>query len=147
MRSCDEEIICLIDERSSPINNRQLIEICRKFVATFGSDIDPHIYHEIAETALNTLIKNKYAGKLLRSSEPELCVKELIRPLTERLPTQTWRSNEQIVRQQFSTPPVIAYLLIYLLNLQENEIALEPSAGTGSLASWASGFRLETHTI
>ncbi|HLM59419.1 MAG TPA: hypothetical protein VK308_01320 [Pyrinomonadaceae bacterium] len=115
-------------------------------MGNFGSNIDPHIYHEIAETALNALVKNKYPGKLLRSCEPELCVKGLLRPLTEWLPTKTWRSNEQIVRRQFLTPPAIAYLLIYLLNLQENEIALASSAGTGSLASWASRFGLETHT-
>jgi hypothetical protein len=84
---CVEEIIYLVDKGSSPINNRQLIEICRKSVGTFGSNIDAHIYYEIAETALKGLIKNKYAGKLLRSGEPEFCLKELIRPLTEWLPT------------------------------------------------------------
>lgn len=34
----------------------------------------------------------------------------------------------------------------YLLNFRFGEIVLEPSAGTGSLAVWTSGFGIETHT-
>ena len=117
LKLCVDEIIYLIEERKSSINNRQLIKICKEFVDTFAAEVDPHIYHEIAETTLNLLIKNKYARELLQSTEPDICVKEILKPLTERLPTQTWRSNEQIIRQQFSTPPGVAYLISYLSNL------------------------------
>jgi len=146
LKLCVDEIIYLIEERKSSINNRQLINICKEFVDTFAAEVDPHIYHEIAETTLNLLIKNKYARDLLQSAEPDICVKEVLKPLTERLPTQSWRSNEQIIRQQFSTPPQIAYFISYLLNFKVNETVLEPSAGTGNLAVWANALGLQTHT-
>jgi len=146
LKLCIDEIIYLIEKRKSLINNRQLIGICKKFVNIFSAEVDPHIYHEIAETALNSIIKNKYARELMQSTEPDICVKEILKPLTERLPAQTLRSNKKIIRQQFSTPPTIAYLISYLSNFQANEIVLEPSAGTGNLAVWASGFGLQTHT-
>jgi len=71
---------------------------------------------------------------------------EILKSIAERLPTQTWRSREQNIWQQFSTPPAIAYLLAYLLNLKSGDQILEPSAGTGSLAVWASGLGLQAHT-
>lgn len=142
---CIEEINYLIEEKKHSITNRQLMGICRKFADYFSFKTDPHIYHEITETALILLIKNKYAAELLAFEEPEISTREIISPLTDRLPTQTWRSSNQIIRQQFSTPPAIAYLLTFLLNLQKNEFVLEPSAGTGSLASWTGGFGLGTH--
>lgn len=146
LRLCIDEIIYLIDEKKLSLNNRQLIGICKQYVDIFGAKTDPHIYHEIAETSLNYLIKNKYAEELLQTLEPEKAVAEILKPLAERLPTQTWRSSRQIIRQQFSTPPQIAYFLSYLLNFRSGETVLEPSAGTGSLAVWAYGFGLETHT-
>ena len=146
LKSCIDEIIYLIDDKKTLISNQQLLGICRNFVNILKADTDPHIYHEIAETSLNCLIKNKYANELLLTSKPEKSIREILKPLTERLPTQTWRSNKQVLRQQFSTPPQIAYLLCYLLNFRSEEIVLEPSAGTGNLAIWANGFGLETHT-
>ena len=53
------------------------------------------------------------------------------------LPTQTVRSEEQIELQQFSTPPRIAWLLARACVLRAGEPVLEPSAGTGMLATWA----------
>lgn len=120
--------------------------MCQKYVQTQSGETDPHIYHEIAETALNTIIKRCFAPSLLTSTEPIKNVGEIIKPLAARLPTQTWRSREQVVRQQFSTPPAVAYFLCYLLNLREGERVLEPSAGTGILAVWASAAGAQTHT-
>jgi len=53
--------------------------------------------------------------------------------LTQRLPRQTVRTGEKEQFQQFSTPPAYAYVVSWLANIQPGEIALEPSAGTGSL--------------
>lgn len=105
LKLCTGEIKYLIDDKKSSISNRQLIDICKKFVDTFPEEVDPHIYHEIAETALNLLIKNKYAELLLQSDEPDILIEEILKPLTERLPTQTWRNNRQVIYQQFSPPP------------------------------------------
>ena len=72
-----------------------------------------------------------------------------MKPFISRLPTQTWRSRQQTQFQQFSTPPTIAYLLAFILNLKTSETVLEPSAGTGSLVIWASsaGAKVITNEI
>ncbi|MBA2735925.1 MAG: hypothetical protein H0U50_03950 [Pyrinomonadaceae bacterium] len=75
---------------------------------TLEGEVDPHIYHEIAETSLNLIIKQKHAKRLLISTEPVVNVSEIIKPLSARLPTQTWRSREQVARHQFSTSSAIA---------------------------------------
>ncbi|WP_030541202.1 strawberry notch-like NTP hydrolase domain-containing protein [Sphingobium sp. DC-2] len=55
--------------------------------------------------------------------------------LMERCPTQTVRSEEQIVFQQFSTPADIAALAVLLAAITLEDIVLEPSAGNGLLAA------------
>jgi hypothetical protein len=54
--------------------------------------------------------------------------------LMARLPTHTVRSEHQIATQQFSTPLTIAALVWALAGATENDLVLEPSAGTGLLA-------------
>lgn len=65
------------------------------------------------------------------------------------LPSQTVRSDEQIELQQFATPPRIAWLLARACALGDDELVLEPSAGTGMLAVWAAkaGTRLILNEI
>ncbi len=53
---------------------------------------------------------------------------------TERLPTQSVRTEEQLALQQFSTPAPIAWLLGQAAALTSDDTLLEPSAGTGMLA-------------
>jgi hypothetical protein len=57
--------------------------------------------------------------------------------LLKRLPTQSDRTEEQNELQQFSTPPTLAFIAAKLLDAKSGDTALEPSAGTGSLAIWA----------
>jgi hypothetical protein len=57
--------------------------------------------------------------------------------LDDRIPTQTNRSDEQIEWQQFATPPRLAWLAARACALVADELVLEPSAGTGMLAVWA----------
>jgi tRNA G10 N-methylase Trm11 len=63
-------------------------------------------------------------------------LKNTLRPLLSRLPRQSDRTREQVLLQQFSTPPALAYIAARLLNASPTDIVLEPSAGTGSLAVW-----------
>ncbi|MEQ1606445.1 MAG: hypothetical protein ABL999_16410 [Pyrinomonadaceae bacterium] len=130
-----EQVAGIVDTERK-ISNKELLEFC-KGAAVFDSNIDAHIYHEIAETALNLLIQKKYGRDLLASTDPIEGVSTVLRPLQKRLPTQTWRSETQIAYQQFSTPATIAYLAAYLLNIKQGEAVLEPSCGTGCLAAWA----------
>lgn len=129
-----EHIAAIIDS-GGQLSNRDLLTTCRDW-GVDGLATDPHLGHEIGETALNYLIATKY-GKLLSSDNPGTACTELLRPLQLRLPTQSWRSATQVTYQQFSTPAPIAYLATYLLNLNNEDVVLEPSCGTGSLAVWA----------
>ena len=58
--------------------------------------------------------------------------------LEAQVPSQTIRSEEQIQWQQFATPPRLAWLAARACALIPGELVLEPSAGTGMLAVWAS---------
>jgi predicted RNA methylase len=130
-----EQIAAIIDS-GTQLNNRELLTNCRDAgVDNFATD--PHLYHEIAETAINYLIATKYGKPLLSSDDPRRACTEILRPLQQSLPTQSWRSTTQVTYQQFSTPAPIAYLAAYLMNLRGSDTVLEPSCGTGSLAVWA----------
>lgn len=59
-----------------------------------------------------------------------------LQELLNSIPTQTKRSNEEQIFQQFSTPPTIAYLAAWTANINANDVVLEPSAGIGGLALW-----------
>lgn len=134
-RDLIEQVAGIVDS-DRKISNKQLIEIC-KGCSWFDYNVDAHVYHEIAETALNLLILKKHGHDLLASADPIEAVSTVLRPLQKRLPTQTWRSETQIAYQQFSTPVPIAYLAANLLNIRPDETVLEPSCGTGCLAVWA----------
>lgn len=131
-----KQIASLIDLEEKAITNRKLLEICADAGVENLSN-DPHFCHEIAEVAINHLICTKYGEDFLDAANPIAACSEILRPLQQRFPTQTWRSNTQITFHQFSTPAPIAYLAAYLLNLKSSDIVLEPSVGTASLAVWA----------
>lgn len=59
--------------------------------------------------------------------------------LARELPTHTVRSEDQIKFQQFSTPPSLARLVVHMARLSSDDVLLEPSAGTGIIASLAKG--------
>ncbi len=130
-----ERIAAIIDS-GRRLNNRELLSICRDH-GVDGLAADPHLCHEIGETALNYLIATKYGRSLLCSDDPRRACAEILRPLQQCLPTQSWRSATQVTYQQFSTPAPIAYFAAYLMNLSGSDTVLEPSCGTGSLAVWA----------
>jgi len=57
--------------------------------------------------------------------------------MLDLLPTQTRRTTDMEMFQQFSTPPSIAYLANWTANVNADDIVLEPSAGIGGLAVFA----------
>lgn len=130
-----KQIAAIIESRRK-LKNRELLTICCDW-GVDGLANDPHLCHEIGETALNYLIATKYGKQLLSSDDPRTDCWEIVRPLQQSLPTQSWRSESQITFQQFSTPAPIAYLATYLMNLRGGDTVLEPSCGTGSFAVWA----------
>jgi predicted RNA methylase len=91
--------------------------------------------YDALEIAVNNYLLEKHALELMQM---DVCdaLSSFLRPLLQRLPTQTDRTLEQIELQQFSTPPTLAYFVARLLNPNPTDVVLEPSAGTGSLAIW-----------
>lgn len=130
-----KQIAAIIDS-GRRLSNRELLTTCRDW-GIDGLVTDPHLCHEIGETALIHLITAKYGKPLLCSEDPGRGCIEVLRSLQLCLPTQSWRSATQVTYQQFSTPAPIAYLAASLVKLGSSDTVLEPSCGTGSLAVWA----------
>jgi len=86
------------------------------------------------EVAVNEYI-NENAELLSKGKPSEILSK--MRDLLKLLPTQSDRTAEQIELQQFSTPPTEAMVAAKALAIRPDDVVLEPSAGTGSLATWA----------
>lgn len=106
----------------------------------------PRDSYDAMETAVSKFLLETLATK------PALPVLETLmelRTLLSRLPAQTARTTEQVEFQQFSTPPTISFIASRLMDFQPNDICLEPSAGTGSLAIWPrlSGTRVVCNEI
>jgi hypothetical protein len=102
--------------------------------------------YDALEVAVNRFLLESKARPFMQADAE---VFPSLRALMEQLPTQTDRTVEQTEFQQFSTPPTIAFLAAKLLGLQPQDIVLEPSAGTGSLAIWprALGLRVVCNEI
>ena len=58
--------------------------------------------------------------------------------LEAALPPRHVRSEEQVELQQFSTPPMLAWLLVKAAAISAHDTLLEPSAGNGAIALWGS---------
>ena len=58
--------------------------------------------------------------------------------LEAALPPRHVRSEAQVELQQFSTPPVLAWLMAKAAAVSAHDTLLEPSAGNGALALWGS---------
>lgn len=103
----------------------------------FGGDAlsgkyDARDVYDAMEVAVNQYIVNHYPNLFEMPTEEALAKLEA---LENRLPTQTNKTDTQIELQQFSTPPREAYAAIRALGDIRGLKALEPSAGTGSLAN------------
>lgn len=83
------------------------------------------------------LVEVMYFAKAGLPADPGACVAALTE-LVANLPTHTVRSEEQIELQQFSTPAPIGYLAALAARIAPTDLVLEPSAGTGLLAEFAS---------
>ena len=90
--------------------------------------------YEAQEVALVMLLHS--AARKLRSQSPEQ-VLEFVRKKQEQLPTQTVRTDSLIKFQQFSTPLPLSFLVLRAARVTPEDIVLEPSAGTGIMATMA----------
>jgi type I restriction-modification system DNA methylase subunit len=117
-------------------DNKQLARICNDYgIRLVNSDGDPHLIHEILETSLNLhLSEAEWLKPFDAKNKHEILAR--LENLTRKLPPQSLRGREQKELQQFSTPPPLAFLMLQMLLPEAGKLALEPSAGTGSLAVW-----------
>ena len=92
--------------------------------------------YDVLEAALNQFILEQHARPLMEMADPRLGLAHVLAPLVGQLPTQTDRTQDQQLLQQFSTPPTIAYVAARVLAPRPSDLVMEPSAGTGSLAVW-----------
>ncbi|HKO60131.1 MAG TPA: hypothetical protein VJV03_03140, partial [Pyrinomonadaceae bacterium] len=134
------ELIAELEERiedGEPFHNPKLTRTAERI---FGGSraqgkYTPRDAYDAVEIAVNNYLLEKQAAELMQMDVTE-ALASILRPLMQRLPRQTDRTLEQNELQQFSTPPTLAYFAARLLNPKPEDIVLEPSAGTGSLAIW-----------
>jgi hypothetical protein len=112
-------------------NTRELLDIADE---VYGGTVAEGKYgirdaYDALETAMN-----KHLEQSGLPDDPKEAIK-FLNEQQQKLPTQTVRTQEQIELQQFSTPPSEAYLVAKLTGVKEGMKALEPSAGTGNIAT------------
>lgn len=90
-----------------------------------------------AYDALETAQLSVMASDPVLSSGDPATILSALEGLMSGLPTQTYRSERQIDLQQFSTPAPLAWLVALAARIRRDDVILEPSAGTGMLASFA----------
>lgn len=136
IKAAVESVKLLLTNDNFP-SNKQLIEICADYhIGLIDSARgEAHFVHEILEAAVNLYLSETESLKSFTVNQQKTTL-ERLEKLTNGLPPQSWRGEDQVKLQQFSTPPTLAFVLATLLCPSAGKIALEPSAGTGSLAVW-----------
>ncbi len=138
-----EKIQSLISAGNYP-SNKDLIKICAgQNINLIDGGSEPHLIHEILETAVNCHLFQTFNTETTKNENNFEILAEL-KYLTKSLPTQSWRGEDQLIYQQFSTPPPVAFVMAKLLKTEKENIALEPSAGTGCLALWLNNAGCQT---
>src|SRR5690606_8363630 len=79
----------------------------------------------------------KYGARIRRQAGDAKCELAMIERICKLIPSQTRRSEESQRLQQFSTPLPLAFIAAHAAGLSADDFVLEPSAGTGMLASFA----------
>ncbi len=119
------------------LSNFELLEIYKQCeLRSLVSENDSHLAHEILEVAVNNFASENYCQKDFQTGYENSRILAELEALERRIPVQSWRSIEQLRLQQFSTPPTVAFVMTKILNPLSTDLILEPSSGTGSLATW-----------
>ncbi len=92
--------------------------------------------YEAAETAAALFLLKYGVALAIHGGDPHAGLAQIER-IAALEPPQTRRNEKQITMQQFSTPLAMAYIAAVAAGLRRDDIVLEPSAGTGSLAVMA----------
>lgn len=98
-----------------------------------GGDVSIKDAYDAMELAIN-----RYILKTVTDPADMAQVVDAMEAVLAIIPTQTTRSEEADQFQQFSTPPHYSAAIAWLANIGEGDRVLEPSAGVGGIATWAS---------
>jgi len=126
--------LCELIASGQPISRHRLT---RLMTAYFGAGDATGVWSlREAFDALETAQALALMRDPLNEASPEAVLADLL-ARSERLPTQSVRSERQVDMQQFSTPLPLAYLVARAAVIGADDLILEPSAGTGLLAIFA----------
>lgn len=89
--------------------------------------------YEALEAAQVMFLRRYLSGMKASATTPEQLL-SMLGKLAALTPTQTRRSEESALLQQFSTPIELAAIAVSAAAITANDVVLEPSAGTGILA-------------
>ena len=106
--------------------------------ATGGSDSDGGwLWRDAYEAceAAQVLFLRKYGPSMRRQAAKPTALLAMLSRIAALLPTQTRRSEESQSFQQFSTPIDLGFVAAVAAGVTDGDVVLEPSAGTGLLAS------------
>lgn len=139
-----DEVFRRLDEGGGFKNNREFTDVAERALGgTRGrGTFSPRDAYDALEAGVNKWVTKH--GERLMTADPHTALDEL-RGLLRRLPTQTDRTREQVEFQQFSTPPTHALVAARALGIRPGEVVLEPSAGVGSLATFARAAGADVH--
>ena len=92
--------------------------------------------YDAAETALSLLVQ-RYGCAMFRRAGSPAAMHDLLARTARLEPPQTRRDDTQQRFQQFSTPLLLAWTAAAAAAVRPDDVVLEPSAGTGTLATLA----------
>ena len=122
-------------------NSPQLVALAEKAGMKAGEDYQSiKELYDIAGLALNRYIMDsgdRFSPLNKTPEQAKQIVEDLI-DLQDLLPTETQRSATQVDLQQYSTPPALAFLVNWTAGITQTDTVLEPSAGEGNIAVFAS---------
>ncbi|MBI5683559.1 MAG: strawberry notch family protein [Verrucomicrobia bacterium] len=120
-------------QRGEKLDNAGLLKMAEQaFGGTRGQGtFTPRDAYDAMEAGLNRYIEQ---SGIVDFSDPAGTLKRLLE-VTDRLARQDDRTKGQVELQQFSTPPGEAFLAVHALGDIRGLLALEPSAGNGSIAT------------
>src|SRR6202049_4794340 len=87
--------------------------------------------------AAQVLFLRKFGAAMRARAGSRAAMLDMLMRLSERLSSQTRRSEESERLQQFSTPITLGFVAAEAAALTASDLVLEPSAGTGLLAIFA----------
>jgi Predicted RNA methylase len=120
---------------------KDIRDLQRLAEAAYGSHraegaYDTRDMYDALEVAINQQVR-EIDFPINKPLDQAIGTAEVLHAFMEKTPTQTLRTAEQDQLQQFSTPLDYAYATAWVANLQPQDLVIEPSAGTGTIANFA----------